>query len=250
MVRYRWLTSSVIGLGLVACGSDSGGGGGSGPPDIIDVVADTSRDGLVNAEDPKDQERENEWDATVGASFIANLDDDDKDGKRDCEDEIINGPADLADLAVFKVSPWPTAPEDAEGVVTIDPEAAESVRIWRDNPDGTQALVLGSTGPCTPGADCKYVLEYRFAQAEVLTGVTFRIEGRRFKGMPLSSLIPQDDGKKFLWSGFVDVAFMVAKKGTGERYATTDVPDGIDRVKLRVAPWLMFGSMGLHDTLY
>ncbi len=248
MVRFRWLYPSVITLGVVACGSDSGGGGPAAAPDIIDIVADANRDGVVD--EKTDQERENEWDMKVGASFIANLDDDDMDGKRDCEDEVINGPADLADLALFRVSAWPTAAADAEGVVSIDPEAAESVRIFRDNPDGTQSLVLGSKGPCTSAADCTYALEYRFPQAEVVTGVTFRIEGRRFKGMPMPSLEPQDDGKKSLWTGVVDVAYSVAKVGTGERYATKDVPDGFDRLKLRVAPWLMFGSMGLHDILY
>ncbi|MBK8999668.1 MAG: hypothetical protein IPM35_28460 [Myxococcales bacterium] len=40
------------------------------------------------------------------------------------------------------------------------------------------------------------------------------------------------------------------KVGTGERYATKDVPDGFDKVRMRVAPWMMFGSLGLHDTLY
>ena len=115
----------------VWCG-DGGGGGPAAAPDIIGIVADANRDGVVD--EKTDQERENEWDMKVGASFIANLDDDDMDGKRDCEDEVINGPADLADLALFRVSAWPTAAADAEGVVSIDPEAAESVRIFRDNP--------------------------------------------------------------------------------------------------------------------
>ncbi len=251
MVRHRWLTSGIMAVGVVACGSDdSGGGGAGGPPDTIDIVADTSRDGLVNADDPKDQERESEWDATVGASFIANLDDDDSDGKRDCEDEIINGSGDLLDLAVFKITPWPSAPKDGEGVVRIDPEAAESVRIFRDNPDGTTKLVLGSMGACTSTSDCTYALEYRFPNPEVVTGVTFRVEGRRFKSMDMPSLNPQDDGKKSLWTGFADLTYSVEKVGTAERYATKEVPDGIDRVKMRVAPWLMFGSMGPHDKMY
>ena len=251
MVRYRWLTSGVLSLGVVACGSDdSGGGGNQGPPDIIDIVADTSRDGLVVAEDPKDQEREDEWDATVGASFIANLDDDDNDGKRDCEDEIVNGPNDLLDLAPFKVTAWPTAPKDGEGVVRIDPEAAENVRIFRENPDGSTQLVLGSMGPCTSATDCSYTLEYRFPNADVVAGVSFRVEGRRFKGMPMASLEPQDDVKKLLWSGLLDLSYAVEKVGTGERYATKEVPDGFDKVRMRVAPWMMFGSLGLHDTLY
>ncbi|MBK7580108.1 MAG: hypothetical protein IPI67_07860 [Myxococcales bacterium] len=250
MFRYRWFTSGVITLGVVACGSDDSGGGSSGPADIIDIVADANRDGVVNADDPKDQDREAEWDATVGASFIANLDDDDSDGKRDCEDEIINGEADKLDLATFKVTPWPTAPKDGEGVVRIDQEAAESVRIFRDNPDGSTKLVMGSMGACTASTDCSYALEYRFPNAEVVTGVTFRIEARRFKGMDMPTLNPHDDAKKSLWTGFVDLTYSVEKSGKGERYATEDVPDGFDRVKLRVAPWVLFGSMGTHDVMY
>jgi protein-arginine deiminase len=249
MFRYRWLTSGVLTLGAVACGSDSGGGGGtSGPTDTIDIVADQNRDGLVDA--ATDQERETEWDAKVGAAFIANLDDDDNDGKRDAEDEIVNGPADQLDLATFKVTAWPTAPKDGEGVVRIDPEAAENVRIFRVNADQSTTLVLGSKGACTDSADCSYTLEYRFPNADVVTGVTFLIEGRRFKGQPMASLNPQDDGKKALWTGFAELSLSVEKAGTAERYATKDSPDGFDRVKMRVAPWVMFGSMGSHDIMY
>lgn len=245
MFRYRWLTSGVITLGVVACGSDDSGG--SSPPVIIDVVADSNRDGLAKADDKTDQDREAEWDATVGASFIANLDDDDSNGVRDCEDEIINGDADKLDMALFSVSGWPSAPEDGEGVLRIDAEAAESVRVFRDD---TGQLVMGSMGACTGTGDCNYVLEYRLSNAEVKSGLGFRIEGRRFKGMPLPTLNPQTDAKKLSWTGFVDLSYAVEKKGKGERYASADVPDGFDKVRMRIAPWVMFGSLGPHDTLY
>jgi len=249
MIRARWLTSGIFTLSVVGCGSDSSGGGTTPPPDIIDIVADSNRDGMVDAT-VGDNDNEEVWDATIGASFIANLDDDDGDGKRDCEDEVVNGPADLADMAVFKVTAWPDVPKDGEGVVRIDAESAESVRIFRENPDGTTVLVLGSKGPCTSAADCSYVLEYRLPNPDVVAGATFRIEGRRFKGMPMASLNPQDDAKKQLWNGYVDLTFAVEQGTTGKRYATKDVPDGLDKVKLRVAPWMMFGSLGFHDTLY
>jgi protein-arginine deiminase len=250
MIRFRWLTTGVVSLGVLGCGGGSSGGGGAPPADIIDLVADTNRNGVLDENDPTEQQREAEWDATVGASFIANLDDDDGDGRCDAEDELINGGADLADFAVFKVAAWPTVPKDGEGVLRIDPEAAESVRIFRDNPDGTTSLVLGSIGPCTSTSDCTYALEYRLPNGDVLTGVNFRIEARRFRGMPLDSLNPQDDAKKSLWSGFVDLSYSVEKLGTAERYASKEAPDGFDKVRMRVSPWLMFGSLGLHDTLY
>jgi hypothetical protein len=60
---------------LTACGSDdsSGGGGPVKPLNLIDVAVDANRDGVVNALIPPDQDREEEWTADVGASFIANL---------------------------------------------------------------------------------------------------------------------------------------------------------------------------------
>ncbi len=155
MLRYRKWTPLAAVLGAVACSSDSGGGGGTTkpPPEIIDVVADTNRDGVVNAEDPTDQDREDQFDTTAGSSFIANLDDDDGDQKRDADDEIVNGDADKLDLAEFRVTAWPTSPKDGLGVVRIDQEAAESVRIFKQNPDGSTVLVLGSTGACTSASD-------------------------------------------------------------------------------------------------
>ncbi|MBK7583683.1 MAG: hypothetical protein IPI67_26250 [Myxococcales bacterium] len=248
MFRYRWLTSVTLTLGAVACGSDSGGGGSAAPPVVIDLVADSNRDGVVDA--LTDQEGEDQWDAKVGASFIANLDDDDLDGKRDCDDDIINGEADKLDLATFKVSGWPDAPPDAEGVVRIEPEAAESVRIFKQNLDGSTPLVMGSMGACSTAGDCSYVLEAKLTNAEVLAGATFLIEGRRFKGMDMRTLNPASDEKRNAWTGLVDLSYEVDKAGTGERYASKDVPDGYDHVKLRVAPWVLFGSLGPHDTMY
>ena len=214
MVRFRWLYPSVITLGVVACGSDSGGGGPAAAPDIIDIVADANRDGVV---DDKNGPGARERMGHDGGRVVHRQPRRRRHGRqarlRGRDHQRTSRPRSTS--RVFQVSAWPTAPADAEGVVSIDPEAAESVRIFRDNPDGTQSLVLGSMGPCTSAADCTYALEYRFPQAEVVTGVTFRIEGRRFKGMPMPSLNPQDDGKKSLWTGVVDVAYSVAKVGHG-----------------------------------
>ncbi|MFO0564724.1 MAG: protein-arginine deiminase family protein [Polyangiaceae bacterium] len=251
MLRYRKWTPLAAVLGAVACSSDSGGGGGTTkpPPEIIDVVADTNRDGVVNAEDPTDQDREDQFDTTAGSSFIANLDDDDGDQKRDADDEIVNGDADKLDLAEFRVTAWPTSPKDGLGVVRIDQEAAESVRIFKQNPDGSTVLVLGSTGACTSASDCKYVLEHKLTLAETQAGVTFLIEARRFRGMWLASLSPGDDAKKNTWTGNVDISYSIERE-TGERYTTKDVPDGFDHVKMRVAPWVMMGSLNPHDTIW
>lgn len=252
----RWLPIGIgfVALGVVACGGSDDSSDPPKPPDIVDVVVDANRDGVVNAEDPADQDREEEWAIDVGASFIANLDDDDLDGIRDAEDEIINGEADLLDLATFSVTAWPTTPEGATGLIAIDPESAENVRVFKLNAVGDPTLVLGSIGPCTSPNDCTYLTSHKLTTEETRAGVTFAIEARRFRGMPLPTLVPgagQDiQAKKLAWSGLVELFYSVETPEGGGRYATPDNPDGLDRAKLRVAPWLLLGSLGVHDTLY
>lgn len=248
--RYTWLPLGIAALGLVGCGSDTDSGPGTKTPapNVIDLVVDANRDGLAKADDKADQDREEEWDATVGASFIANLDDDDLDGKRDCEDEIVNGDADALDLAKIVVSAWPDAKDDASGVLKVDQESAESVRIFKQGTDGVWTLVMGSVGPCTSPSDCTYAVEHRLSFEETKAGVTFGIEARRFKGMAIPTMPENDDAKKNAWTGLVDLTYEV-QKGDNSLYTSDANPDGIDRVKMRVAPWVLFGSLGKHDEL-
>jgi len=233
----------VAALGIVGCGSDSSGGGGP-PPKVIELVADVNRDGLIDTADieaPGDQ-----WDAQLGASFIANLDDDDLDGVRDCDDEIINSDADMWDLATFAAAQWPDAEEQATGLVKIDAESAENVRIFKRNLDGSMALVLGSLGACTSQSDCTYSTEHTLTTEEVRSGILFYIEARRFVSMPMPSL---DPAKKATWTGFVDMTYQVEKPDK-TLYTSDATPDGIDKLKMRVAPWVLLGGLGPHDTVY
>lgn len=82
-------------------GSSSGSGGTAGSMDPgssgLTVLSDTNRDGVV---DDKDAAGLAEWSwKHGGAFFIANVDDDDKKGKADASDQIVNGTDDEADLA-------------------------------------------------------------------------------------------------------------------------------------------------------
>lgn len=244
----KFLPIGVTVLGVAGCGGGDSGGGGTPPKDIIVIAADSNRDGVVtdaDLEHPGDQ-----WDKTIGAIFIANLDDDDSDKVRDCDDEKINSDTDLADLATVVVAGWPTVEAVAVGVVKIDAESAESVRVFKKGLDGSTSLVLGSIGPCAAAADCTYKLDHQLTNEEVKAGVTFYIEARRFVGQPLASLEPYDDQtKKMAWTGFVDLTYQVEKPGVGV-YSTPEVPDGVDKLKLRVAPWVLLGGLGPHDTLY
>ncbi len=266
MFRRTFLPVGMSALAL-ACGSSGGSGGGSGggggasgagggiqqPADRIDIVVDANRDGVAKADDPADQDHETDWDATYGASFIANLDDDDIDTIRDADDEIVNGDGDTWDLATFLVNSWPTAPAGATGVVRIDQDAAESIHIFKYVEGVGPTLVLGSTGACTSPNDCSYVLEHRLTEDETKAGVTFGIEARRFKGLPMASLpVPAGmtyDDYKNQWTGLVDLSYEV-QAGDGSLLTTEENPQGVDHATMRVAPWLMLGSLGAHDTMY
>lgn len=260
----RVVAASVIAALLLSglgCGGDDESESGkkkttTQPPEptvFVDLVADADRDGLVDPASPGDQDREEEWNAEVGASFIANLDDDDLDLRRDCDDEIVNGDGDLADLATFVVRAWPEAPPDAQGKLALDPESAQSVRIFKKNLDGSWALFLGSFGACTAPTDCTYQVEATISADEIHAGVTFAIEARRFKGQPLASFPTlqggeTDDAKKNLWSGLVDLSFSIDAEGA--LVTTPENPDGFDRIEMRVAPWVLLGSLGKHDLVW
>ena len=121
-IRRRWfpLALSLV-VGLASCGGDDSDDPVTQappapttppappppPPTVIDIVVDANRDGVVNPDDPADQDGENEWNEKTGASFLANLDDDDDNAVRDADDEVVNGPDDEGDLATILVRPWP-----------------------------------------------------------------------------------------------------------------------------------------------
>lgn len=246
----RWLPIGAWGIALaVGCGGDddstpakmtSNPPPPEEPPTVIDLVVDANRDGVVNAADPADQEHENEWSKDFGASFLANLDDDDDDGLQDAYDEIVNGAQDEADLAAIQIQPWPDAPDGASGVFTLDALSAENVRVWRKSGDGQYTLVAGSLGSCIDkAAPCEHVTELKLSTEDVRVGVSLGIEGRAFR----KSL------DQAAWTGMVDLTYGVLDKD-GAAITTKENPDGIDRAKIRVAPWMMFGNLSEFDTAY
>ena len=81
-----------------ADGASDWSASGTGTPVelVADLLVDTNRDGQVDA---SDEEGEGVWTQASGAVFGPNQDDDDEDGVRDWLDAVVNGEADLLDMA-------------------------------------------------------------------------------------------------------------------------------------------------------
>jgi protein-arginine deiminase len=94
----------------------------------LDLATDADRDGEASFTDPRDEELEESWSLEGGAVFLHNGDDDDGDGVADCEDAVVNGSEDLADLAPVRIAAAPWLPADAE--VTLAVENGHLVRLF------------------------------------------------------------------------------------------------------------------------
>ncbi|NUP09978.1 MAG: hypothetical protein HOW73_28350 [Polyangiaceae bacterium] len=229
------------------CGDDTqpflgeGGADGEplGPTYVIDIVVDANRNGVADPADPADQDAEEQWDASVGAMFLPNLDDDDADQIRDADDTKMNGGNDALDIVAFRVSACPECSEGSTGKVELDDTAAANVRVFAHGLDGsTWSLVAGETGTCSEeDPTCTPVTAYSLSTEQVRAGAVLAIEGR--------DVIRQEGG----WDGFVELAYSITDaEGT---LLTTDAnPDGVDRAKMRVAPWLLFGNLTDFDRVW
>lgn len=251
-MRYR-ATGAALLLFLVwaGCGDDGSGTGGSKDDDgdgagagtptpaiVIDIVVDANRDGFADPESAADQDGEERWDASVGAIFLPNLDDDDGDEIRDADDGFLNGGNDPLDLAAFSVTACPDCPDDAYGQLDIDAESAKNVRIYALRADGPM-LVAGELAACTEDVpQCVPQMSFQLGIDEVRAGMTFLIEGR--------------DVVRELnvgWQGIVDLSYSVLD-AEGVPLTSDANPDGVDRAKMRVAPWQLFGNLSPFDHVW
>ena len=188
-----------------------------GPPKVgivADLRADSNRDGEVLFDET--DAVKTTWDATAGAVFLANIDDDKgrctKEGDdvalakcNDAANEVIDGADDVLDLARLKTKPWAEAPDTATAIISITPEAKEHVRLFKRIGEGaTEFEVLAEDATLTVD--------------EIRAGVELAIEGKD---------IVRDAA---VWDGFVVVTLEVS---VGEEKAS-------DSVKMRVAPVLTY----------
>lgn len=203
------------------------------PP--IDLRADVNRNGTLELELDAEDTNEDTWDATHGAIFLANIDDDsgrcrgtDAAGRplsdltlpncNDATDDVVNGDDDAADLAPLAIKAWPQAPAGTVARLVIDQNVADNVRLFRHAGDAYQVL-----DPALP-----------LALADLQAGLSISIEAKD---------IVRDST---LWDGIIDVTLQVVvpeqkywKPGT---YT--------DTVRLRVAPVLTFHHLLPVETAY
>lgn len=219
------------------------------PVDFIDISTDTNRDGFITEEDNLD---EAVWTVEHGAAFMPNIDDDNLDGVLDGEDAVINvtpeGDGDRYDLTALSIEPWPEVPADATGVISIDAMSVPHVRLFKENADGTFALLAGANS-CdqNPAPDCN-PYEARITADDIRAGVTLRLEGVRLVGLP-GSVTDLGQGP-VPWSGVTELVYRVLDPALVP-LTTEHNPDGFDVVQLRVSPWIMFGNTGTEmDTIY
>ncbi|NHC15618.1 protein-arginine deiminase family protein [Motilibacter deserti] len=178
------------------------------------LTADTNRDGVLSAIDDAGEDR---FTAARGAVMLANIDDDlvrcpkiKADGSQltdleleacnDAADDIVNGDADLLDLAKLDVAPAPGA---SAATVTVGPAARSKVRVFvKRGEAASDWAALPADGA--------------LSAQDVEAGATLGVEARDIIRDPKA------------WDGTVDVTLTVTGAGT----VATDV------VRLRVAPLL------------
>jgi protein-arginine deiminase len=202
---------------LAGCSNGPASTSDAGPATAVaDLRADVDRDGTLSA---ADEDKEDQWGATRGAIFLANLDDDtsrcpttgtdvDLAACSDASDDVVNGLSDLDDMAPLAVLPWPDAPEDATATLELldaSGAATTKARVFRG--DGADATVFDTTAAQLTAADLR-------------AGVSLHLEGTD---------VVRD---LMAWDGTVDVRLTV-RGGTRDGGA---VADATDTVRLRVAP--------------
>jgi protein-arginine deiminase len=188
-----------------------------------DLRADVNRDGVVDTTDPADDLNEDTWDATHGAVFLANIDDDQEvcpdsgsDSSlaacHDAADLVVNGSNDAIDLARLRIPAWPDAPADASAAITVDDVAAPHVRLFKIH--GAASFSLYTPGDPIPPAELQAGLELGIEALDIVRDHT-------------------------QWDGFADLTLNYdTGTGPGGPY-----PDASDTVRLRVSPVLFHHNL-------
>jgi len=105
----------------------------AGPPVLLAV--DTNRDGKASFQD-EDLPGKSKWTSQAGAVLLVNSDDDDSDHQPDCEDDQVNGPDDLPDMAPIQAALSTLPPKGWTLSLSVLPPSSACVRLFLDAPDG------------------------------------------------------------------------------------------------------------------
>ena len=100
-----------------------------------DLDVDTDGDGTIDdADDPRER--------FLGVVAAPNLDDDDGDGVRDGEDELVNGPADRAEMTRLVARRPPGVAPSAQAVAVLRVHGGDGkVRVFLEDPAGDRLLL-------------------------------------------------------------------------------------------------------------
>ncbi len=176
------------------------------------VRTDFNRDGVLDGRDETASRSANGQFSlrNGGAFFLANVDDDDRDGKSDGSDRVVNGPQDRGDLARFEVTMSPELQKNAQ-----------SVRV-----DVTQG--------------------YGFIHLFFATGKGFEFFDPTHDVLPVGAKLNlAAEGWRFAgndWDGLVKLKFS-AVAGNGEEVAS-------QQVEFHVAPWIALPESARTRSVY
>jgi protein-arginine deiminase len=218
--RHRWLLAILAAL-LAGCGDDAattpasiavdaGVDAGTARPRVR-LLVDANRDGTVS-DTGDDEAFRASWDASHGAVFLANVDDDDDDDALDGADDVVNGEADALDLARVRVAPMPGLAEGATGRLTLTAPTSPTVRVFRVDGGVWRRVDLAAETLST---------------ADLRAGVELGVESSDF---PTAT-----------WAGEITLALAVTRG---------DEALGDDRAVLRVAPFVVSTSLDEATRVY
>jgi protein-arginine deiminase len=177
------------------------------PEGPLNLRADSDRDGALSG---ADDAQDDVWDASAGAVFLANLDDDQQKCPTtgtdstlykcfDAADGVVNGSDDLLDFAPLALVPWPNVGAGTTAQLSVDAASEKKVQLFRKT--GAQYALVS--------------FDDTLSTDDLKNGVDFILEGTD---------VVRDGA---VWSGFVDLTVTAS---SGES----------DTVRLRVAPVITY----------
>lgn len=179
----------------------------------VNLAADVNRDGRVSFR--ADERGEDDWNASRGAIFLNNNDSDQNTGEPDNTDRVVNGEADLLDLALLRLKKMPGLPENGVIRISTDGASSDRVRLFYRHSDGV------------------------YKHLDHIAGATFS-----------PSMLARDDIELRIeansyadrsWNGEAVITATVTIAGEMEES---------DSVRLRVAPFMLLSNLYQGRTLY